>query len=295
MQTPALMFGIGATRGGTTWLYRYLRRHPQCHLRGVKELHWFNTHEAGRFQQRLRVLGAARARVAGDLARAGDSARAARLRARLDDHDTLIALTQARADHAAYLRWLEDGRGPEARLVGDITPAYGLLSEASLRLMAGLRPVVRFVLILRDPLRRLWSNILQSEARRGDAAALPERARAAMRRFLDGDNPAIAARADYAGMLTRLDRALAPGALHVAFHERLFSPDGIAALCAFLGLEPRPAPLERRVHSSADIPLDPALADAARARLEPQYAFMRNRFGGDLPAEWDAHTAKGLT
>jgi hypothetical protein len=36
------VFGIGSAKSGTTWLYRYLRSHRECHLRGHKELHYFD-------------------------------------------------------------------------------------------------------------------------------------------------------------------------------------------------------------------------------------------------------------
>ncbi len=295
VQQPALMFGIGATRAGTTWLYRYLRAHPECHLRAVKELHWFNTHENDRFDARVETLDAVRARAEADLraAEVGDPARVPTLRTRLRDHDELIDLTRRRAGHDAWLRWVEDGRGAETRLVGDITPAYALLSEATLRLMAGLRSAVRFVLVLRDPLARLWSNIRQMAGRGApDPAKLERRALRGLRSWLAGDNPPIAARADYAGMFARLDAALDPRMLYVEFHERLFSDAAVARLCGFLGLTPQPAPLTRKVHAAAPVALDPALAAAARARLEPQYAFMRNRFGSDLPVEWNARTTE---
>ena len=284
------MFGIGATRAGTTWLYRYLRAHPQCHLRAVKELHWFNTHEHGRFDARVATLEKVRDRVAADLARAEGNGRAnvGALQARLRDHEELIALTRSRAGHDAYLDWIAAGQGAETRLIGDITPAYALLSEASLRLMQGLRESVRFVLILRDPLERLWSNIRQSVGRKAaDGDALRRKSLRALRQYLAGENAALAARADYRGIMERLDRALDPRNLHIEFHERLFSDSAIARLTGFLGLDPRPAPLTRKVHASAPLRLDPDLAVAARARLEPQYAFMRNRFGSDLPPEWD--------
>ena len=291
MAQPALMFGIGATRAGTTWLYRYLRTHPQCHLRAVKELPWFNTHESGRFDGRVATLAKVRDRVAADLCRARDDGRAnvAQLEVRLREHDELIALTSARAGHDAYLDWLSAGRPEKARLVGDITPAYALLSEASLRVMQGLCDTVRFVLILRDPLERLWSNIRQSVGRKtADADALRRKSLRALRQYLAGDNAAIAARADYQGILQRLDRAIDPRNLHLEFHERLFSDAAIRRLTGFLGIDHVPAPVGRRVHAAAALTLDPDLAAAARARLEPQYVFMRNRFGSDLPPEWNA-------
>ena len=43
MSDPVLLFGIGATKAGTSWLHRYLAGHPDCALRSIKELHFFDT------------------------------------------------------------------------------------------------------------------------------------------------------------------------------------------------------------------------------------------------------------
>ena len=47
MAEPVVMYGIGATKAGTSWLYRYLAAHPDGYLRSIKELHFFDSHEKG--------------------------------------------------------------------------------------------------------------------------------------------------------------------------------------------------------------------------------------------------------
>ena len=47
MEYPALkgktlVIGIGAQKAGTTWLYRYLRTHPQVGMSPIKELHYWD-------------------------------------------------------------------------------------------------------------------------------------------------------------------------------------------------------------------------------------------------------------
>ena len=42
---PTLMFCIGATKAGTSWLHRYISNHPESHMRGIKELHYFDALE----------------------------------------------------------------------------------------------------------------------------------------------------------------------------------------------------------------------------------------------------------
>ena len=51
MSEATLMFGVGATKAGTSWLYRYLADHPECHLRSIKELHFFDALDTGKVEQ----------------------------------------------------------------------------------------------------------------------------------------------------------------------------------------------------------------------------------------------------
>ena len=53
MTNATLLFGIGAAKAGTTWLYRYLAAHPEVRLPAVKELHYFDTCETGKFDRQV--------------------------------------------------------------------------------------------------------------------------------------------------------------------------------------------------------------------------------------------------
>jgi hypothetical protein len=62
-EAATLMFGLGATRAGSTWLYRYLAGHPECALPRVKELHYFSTLDLGGRQRQLKRLDKIAARA----------------------------------------------------------------------------------------------------------------------------------------------------------------------------------------------------------------------------------------
>src|SRR6056297_2752465 len=115
MAEPVLMYGLGATKAGSSWLYRFLRGHPDCHLRAVKELHWFDTLAGNRRRRRIARL---EARVAA--LRADDAAGRLSVPRRLTDHEAL-ARALAGGTQADYLAFLDEGRRGRA-LVGDITP-----------------------------------------------------------------------------------------------------------------------------------------------------------------------------
>ena len=136
-----VLLGLGATKAGTTWLYRYLSGRDDCHFRSVKELDFFDALDHGTQTRQIDQLSRRSAGFSAALARATGSE--ATLRARLADHQEMIAVHEtSRAEPATgiaqYRDYLLRDAGT-ARLVGDITPAYSLLSEAR------LPPMVRMV------------------------------------------------------------------------------------------------------------------------------------------------------
>ena len=165
-QSPTLLFCVGATKAGTSWLYSYFAGHPAFYLRSVKELHYFYAHETeanwplkwlknhiAEFQEDSPGLSAERAAY-----------RAIRLR----DCRELAKLLRNPLDEQAYVAYLTRWRTNQA-VVGDFSPSYGLLSTERLRAMARILPDVRFLFVMRDPVARLWSHVRDERPWCGDA------------------------------------------------------------------------------------------------------------------------------
>lgn len=287
------LIGLGATKAGTTWLFRYLAGHPDCHMRAVKELHYFDSLEKGSFAHQIKVNRAKLAKQAEELATAAPR-RAERLRLSMRDlQDWLAVLDKGAEDRAAYCAYLEGWRG-NRRLVGDITPAYSDLSAERLRSLATLAPDMRFVYLLREPVARFWSHVRMVAARAatapGDFAAEASRV---LDRVLAGEPSEIAKRSDYAGTLTRLRDAIAPQQLLVMFQERLLSAPGLAELCRFLGIRAHSGDTATRIHEGPALAMTPAQRARVRDWLQPQYDFVAQAFPA-LPDSWRA-TRDGVT
>jgi hypothetical protein len=279
-----LVFGMGATKSGSGWLFRFLQSHPECHLRDLKELHFFDTIEFGKTRARLRKIRRNMAmlqeRPAGDL----DAER------RLRDLADWLPVAQ-REDRADYLRYLAEGRGTRS-VIADITPAYAMVSAATLREMLNLLPDTRFVFFMRDPVARLWSHVrmLARRAVRSGADA----AQAAAHHLdlvLSGRDPLVADRGAYDVILPRLQSVLPAERLHVDFFEDIVPPGRTDRLCAFLGIAAHPSDV-KRPHQGIDLPLADDQRARIRAYLAPQYEFVRSRMGR-LPAAWEDSFAKG--
>lgn len=288
---PTYLFGLGATKAGTTWLHRYLAGHPECHLRAIKELHYFDSVEGGSFARQLKVNRAKVEKFTRELATAS-GARAARLESTLVDLvEWISVLTGPLKDVSRYQGYLVRGAG-QARLVGDITPSYAELPTGRLAQMQGLAAETRFVYVLREPVSRLWSHVRMIAARSRVEDHEAETARV-FERVLAGEPSEVSRRSDYAGALTRMGQAIAPARLLVLFQEQMHSLPGIERLCAFLGIRPHAADLTARVHEGAALPMTAGQKARARAFLAPQYDFVASALP-DMPESWRA-TQDGVT
>ncbi|UWQ13328.1 sulfotransferase [Aliiroseovarius sp. M344] len=272
MSGQTFIFCLGATKAGTSWLFDYLSGHRECHLPAMKELHYFDALEQGTGdfyrQQAQTRLEAARK----------DKPTAWQKRLIADLERWLSVFDGKTRDDAAYLRYVQDG-GAKARVIGDFTPAYGLLKEKSIKTMAALTDKVRFVYLMRDPVERVWSNI------RMMAGTNVSSLDAKVDGVLNGTADNILDRSNYRRTLNRLTRAIPREALHIEFYERLFTPDAIERLCAFLGITPQPASFDRVVHQSMKADLPMGQRAQLQAALKPQYNFVE-KFMGELPSEW---------
>lgn len=288
MADPTIFFCVGATKAGTTWLYDYLLDHPECHLRGVKELHYFDTlgkgpdnfyrrsrrKRAERLQQRLKGVPFWR-----------DKDRRRKL-ADLQEWFTLE--TPIDGPHDGYLAYLNNGRKKQ-HVVGDITPCYSTLNRDTFAVMRDLGRDVRFVYLLRDPVDRAWSQARMNATRRGQTTDTEVTAAEMLDLFLDGTNQEFWKRSDYARTLTELTAVIPPERLHVTFYETLFNEASLRKLTDFLGLSYRPADFDTVSHAGRPEKMDDTQRGRAIAALRQQYAYCETFFDGLLPDRWRTH------
>ncbi len=289
MSEPVLLFGIGAAKAGTTWLYRFLAAHPDCALRSIKELHFFDTVDDRKsrdfyLRDLARKAETIERRIAG--AEAGEQS----------DHILHLADLRLYADileshdEAAYLSYLSDRRGA-GRVVGDITPAYGLLPAQRLAHMARLTRDVRLVYLMRDPVDRLWSHVRMIARRRSaDDQAAFALAGVILDRVLSGGEDHIALRGDYRGVIEKLAEAVDPGHTFVCTCEDLFEGTALEALCDFLGIAPLPGETLAPAHRGMAVEMRPDQKARAADFLRPQYDFVADWIGR-LPPAWIANRA----
>ena len=133
MADPTLLICVGATKAGTSWMYRYLHDHEACYARSLRNIHYFSMFNPKKLMRQLKVLNRLIVQYEARLLEAeaaDDIVRILNLSRRIDDTKALImALSAERSDDSAYLEYLQAGRTDET-VVLDVTPAYALLEPA---------------------------------------------------------------------------------------------------------------------------------------------------------------------
>lgn len=289
MADPTLLFCVGATKAGTSWLYRYLHDHPSCKLRAVKEAHYFDTFEAdvqekqiAAFQQRLAEMQKTRAAAQDE----GVQWKVRNMTRRIGEMEGLIdVLGQNRRDDLGYTAWLMQG-AENADLVGDMTPAYAGLPDYRLNRMLRMSPTTKFVYLLRDPIDRLWSHVrMQAKRFKQTDEDYAKKANNILWRVVNkGGETHIMERGDYPATVQKLRKIVPQGRLLVQFMEDLFTPAGLQKMCDFLGIAHHPAD-QARVHAGDDVAMRDDLRPKVAAFLQDQYDWVATHVG-PLPQHW---------
>ncbi len=146
--------GIGAQKAGTTWLHHNLQQHPQVWLPPYKEIHYFDQIHLDKSQiiekNRLVIL-----RNELDKTIQGETVSYSYLNFLAN-----IALSEVRNDQW-YLSLFSSA--VSKRAIGEITPGYSILPEAGVKHIKSLLGDVKLIYILRNPVKRAWSQAIMSK------------------------------------------------------------------------------------------------------------------------------------
>ena len=268
-EDAALLLHIGAPRTGSKWTTQFCSDHPEILMSPIKNLHYFDDadgiyHE--QFAERFRRLKKRYDR--------GASANPPPI------YSLLFDRLKMRADPDAYLDYFRR-RWRGERILCDVTPSYHWQDEKAYRRMQAAHSQVKFLLILRNPVDRLWSTVKLAKSRNPDRdveTILVERLA----------NRAPPQWARYRHALEMLDKTVPSGDVHIDFFERYFSTNAVERLCEFLHIDMESALLGPPVNQGA--PVDLSATNRARLfeALKSEYDICYERFGAELPSNWTA-------
>jgi len=237
-QEPLFVLGVGAQKAGTTWLYHYLSRLAGADFGFTKEYHFHDCRTVPSMRWHKDILAR---RACAELTGAVPQTPAIRQLAFLQDPQLYYAYFAS-----LYMAG--------AKMSGDITPAYSLLS---VEVMADcearfLRMGVAFkvVYIMRNPVERLVSSLRQYLRSRGLPPQTLEEEAALLQRGLQALPEEVRLLSAYDLTLGTLQSVFPPERLHLELFERLFTVEATTRLCQALGVPWQQPDLLRRWNST---------------------------------------------
>lgn len=285
--TKTFVLGLGAQKAGTTWVYQFLREHPDCAMGNIKEMGSLSNHFGARANTKRRFnnihwLKGALEKFEQDLKSR-----------KLSPEQTQIVLDRMENVSSDicfdnYVRYYSTQlqRKSNAVLTGDITPEYCMLSETALEKVKlhledyGYR--VKAFFLMRDPVERCFSAL-----RMGHRRALKAGSPIHSMPHNDFAKKAVddwqLERTQYEKIIPKIENVFAPEDRYFGFFETFFTSESIANFCNFLEISNTEAKLGRRVNASprGEEPSGEEW-ERVRAAYRETYEYCAIRFGIDL-------------
>ncbi len=277
--------GIGAQKAGTSWLAENLAKHPEIWIPPFHEIHYFDEIEASPGLEFPELF---------DRKHPHANTRFVRI-------SELLERPEAMADGETAkwcLQWLFQKRTDEwylslfdyphhARIAGEITPEYSLLTERTVSAIRSMNPRMKIIFAIRNPLYRCWSHVAMV-FHRFMQVSLADAPEEDVVSFIRGGNVVI--RNDYVGIAARWKRIFGEDQLFMFSYEQIArDPHAlILDVCTFLGVSAFPDALagglggKVNVGTYTDFPLK-----YKRLIAELTIDYTRNcaeTFGGDCVA-----------
>lgn len=269
-----LLICIGTQKAGTTWLSDYLRSRPDVHAPPVREVHYFDARFVPKWCAKYEeeMLAEFQREVASlSLTNCGDPVLQQKLAA-------MLLRFRMIGDPREYMRFMNWGRRSSSVLF-EATPDYAMLDRNGFAAMRRMTDDVRLVFLIRNPADRFWSSLRFNKTHRPefDIDAMFDR-------LIDREDFRLLA--DYGRTIANARAAVGSDRLHVEFYERLFTPEAVAAICRFAGLDYVPPDFGTRSNASLSAEMPARLRLRAIGAYEKSYRDVAELFPDSLPASW---------
>ncbi|NVK16373.1 MAG: sulfotransferase [Rhodobacteraceae bacterium] len=276
---------IGAPKAATTFLYVMLRGDPRVCVSKTKEVHFWDV--ASGINSRLWQKRALKTLLKQCSILLVSPFRKSDLTWRDIKRSVLLlrlrwgGLKQA----SSYIDYLLSDYQQE-KVVFEASPGYSICDAGTLAQMGRVHENTHLVLMVRDPVQRLWSDT-RHRLRPGIKAGKVQREEVLQAFERDFSDPGSFGyrNSDYASIISRLEEAGLGGKLWCVFYENITDERERSVLKSALGFEPE-LTFSERVNVGQDITPSPELMDRAKQAFGHVYEYMYERYGSRVPSNW---------
>lgn len=153
--------GIGMERAGTSWLFTQLAFHPDIWVPSLKELHFFDVIDpkakylTHRYSYHLKSRIKQKFAPFLDMRHRPEFKKNPYWKGFLWDYHYFTG--QFNVD---WYKRLFHSKFTGGKICGEITPAYSNLTPETIEIILDMNPDVKFLLVVRNPVDRLWSGVI---------------------------------------------------------------------------------------------------------------------------------------
>ena len=275
---------IGAQKAATSWLYQALRHQREVYVPPIKELHYFSE----LYLDGVRRFGPGhRGKQA-----AGVRKYLASLSTLTPRQTGMLACLDGIETEPLNDDWYKTifSFAGETQTAGDICPAYMILPDEAIAHVLSLNPAIKILLIVRDPVSRIWSQIRMHKRSRSFSGNLQE--------FRDGTTSLkpYKRRTDYAQYIPRWRAAVPTESFMMMTHDEVKASghSALEKICRFIGVQnmsPRAVDNDP-VHVGEAMAFPPEFRAFLLDELMAQYDFLADIFPQETKTWLAKHRAK---
>ena len=281
------ILGVGAQKGGTSWLHRQLTKNNTIDLGFRKEYHVFDAIEGNSGLREKKIQRILRSNSKGRLGlNHGQSIKSNRAFATLE-----LSFIDNVDNYFNYFDYLYL-RSENILAVGDITPSYAILKPGTFQMIKkGLNNRgfdIKLFFLMRDPVERLWSA-----ARMAERDMSEEKSRHFdVKKFLSSSKSGHNVRSQYEKTISVLENVFDSRDIFYGFYEDMFCQDYNSKISQFLDMPLEPFDVNQVINASPkSVPLPEGLYKELALKFEATYEYIRTKFGESMTKRWQGYQA----
>lgn len=277
--------GIGAQKAGTTWLYKFLKRHPDVWMPTVKELHYFDRSTKYPSPSHLTTEKLCDRIFTKDIAQIRrtfnglKSVLRAGVRRDIDFMSWQYKWYFGNYNDKWYSGLYEQGMKYKAR--GEITPSYMMIDCIDIDSIKAINSEMRIIFIIRDPIERAWAGVKYKSKYSGVSINLEDDSQV----IEQLKSPPFIGHGDYVGSINRFLSVFDRAQILLCFYDAIIcDPKALLyKIFDFLGVDPDKGyygDFEQKVNASSDMVMSRKVREYLESLYLDEIQILKEKIGG---------------